>query len=72
MIEDNLLEIKQDKLLSKKRRCGFYVRNPYAYGLHEKLDIVPLKNIDYQLEIVNSLLSVTLIQTYENPLDKFL
>ena len=34
--------------------------------------MVPLKHIDYQLEVVNSLLHVTLVQEYENPCDKFL
>ena len=34
--------------------------------------MVPLKHIDYSLEIVNSLLNVTLTQTYFNPLEKFL
>ena len=34
--------------------------------------LVPLKHIDYQLEIVNSLLHVTLVQRYDNPTDKFL
>ena len=34
--------------------------------------MVPLKNIDYQIEIMNSIASTTLIQEYENPSDKFL
>lgn len=34
--------------------------------------MVPLKNIDYDIEIVNSLVHITLVQTYENPSEKFL
>jgi hypothetical protein len=33
---------------------------------------VPLKHIDYNLEITNSLLNITLTQKYFNPTDKFL
>ena len=32
--------------------------------------MVPLKNINYEIEIANSLVSLTLVQTYYNPLDK--
>ena len=34
--------------------------------------MVPLKNIDYQVEIVNSLMNITLSQRYNNPSDKYL
>jgi Ca-activated chloride channel family protein len=34
--------------------------------------MVPLRHIDYHLQIVNSLLSVTLTQKYFNPLEQFL
>ena len=34
--------------------------------------MIPLKNIDYQLEIVNSLMNISLSQKYFNPSDKFL
>lgn len=34
--------------------------------------MVPLKHIDYHLEIVNSLLNITLSQKYYNPSEKFL
>ena len=34
--------------------------------------MVPLKNIDYQVDIVNSLMNITLLQRYVNPSDKFL
>jgi hypothetical protein len=33
--------------------------------------LVPLKNIQYRVEIVNSLAHITLIQKYFNPIDKF-
>lgn len=33
---------------------------------------MPLKNLDYHLEIVNSLLNITLVQRYENPTEKYL
>ena len=33
---------------------------------------MPLRTIDYELEIVNSLLNINLTQKYENPTDKFL
>lgn len=33
---------------------------------------MPLKHIDYHLEIVNSLLNITLSQKYYNPSEKFL
>ena len=48
------------------------MRNPSAIGLQRNVALVPLKHIDYQLEIVNSLLHVTLVQKYENPTEKFL
>jgi Ca-activated chloride channel homolog len=34
--------------------------------------LVPLKSSEYELEIVNAITSVTLVQTYENPTDKYL
>ena len=34
--------------------------------------MVPLTHIDYSLEIVNSLINITLSQRYLNPSDKFL
>jgi hypothetical protein len=53
-------------------RCGCYIRNPNAYGIPFKNAIVPLRNINYHLEIVNSLVNITLKQIYFNPIDKFL
>ena len=34
--------------------------------------MVPLKHIDYQIEVVNSLASITLQQNYFNPTDQYL
>jgi hypothetical protein len=34
--------------------------------------MVPLKHIDYQLEVVNSLVNITLKQKYHNPTDQYL
>lgn len=34
--------------------------------------MVPLKHIDYQLEVVNSLVNITLKQKYQNPTDQYL
>ena len=70
MFEDYAKVFLKDKPASIK--CGCYLHNGYIFGLHEELSLVPLKHIDYSLEIVNSLLSVTLVQSYENPTDKFL
>lgn len=53
-------------------KCGCYVRNPITYGLKFKRAIVPLRSIDYHLEIVNSLAKITLKQTYYNPKGKYL
>ena len=39
----------------------------YSLGIQRSVALVPLKHIDYQLEIVNSLLHVTLVQHYDNP-----
>lgn len=41
-------------------------------GLKPDKAVVPLKTIDYHLEVVNSLVNITLKQTYSNPLDKYL
>lgn len=54
------------------KKCGCYVRNPHQYNIQHQSAMVPLKNIDYQLEIVNSLMNITLAQKYYNPLNKFL
>ena len=58
--------------IPRAKKCGCYIRRPHTYGIKRNIAIVPLKHIDYQLEIVNSLLHVTLVQKYENPTDKFL
>lgn len=53
------------------KQSGCYIKNHRDLGIR-KVATVPLKHIDYHLEIVNSLLHVTLKQTYENPIDRFL
>ena len=37
-----------------------------------KFIMVPLKSSEYHLEIVNSIANVSLIQSYENPTNKYL
>jgi hypothetical protein len=34
--------------------------------------MVPLRSIEYDLEVVNAIVSVALVQTYQNPTEKFL
>ena len=51
---------------------GCYLRNPANHGLSYSKALVPLKHIDYHLNIMNSLLHVTLTQTYSNPTSKYL
>jgi hypothetical protein len=34
--------------------------------------MVPLRSIGYDLEVVNAIVSVALVQTYQNPTEKFL
>lgn len=48
-------------------KCGCYVKNPNAIGISYGKALVPLRHIDYNLEIVNSLLNITLSQKYYNP-----
>jgi hypothetical protein len=55
------------------KRCGCYVLNPDLLQLRPKERIlVPLRTCEYQMEIVNAMVNVTLVQTYHNPTDKFL
>ena len=49
-----------------------YIRQPRKLGVNYDRALVPLRHIDYQLEIVNSLLNITLSQKYFNPTEKFL
>lgn len=53
-------------------KCGCYVRNPDAIGIKFRKALVPLRHIDYSLDITNSLLNITLKQKYFNPTDKYL
>ena len=54
------------------KKCGCYIRNPHLYEIPHQRAMVPLKNIDYQVEIVNSLMNITLSQRYVNPSEKYL
>ncbi len=45
-------------------KCGCYIRRPEAVGLDSKSTFVPLRSIDYQIDIINSLANITLVQTY--------
>ncbi len=56
----------------KKGKCGCYIRNPSIIGLKFQKALVPLKHIEYDLEIVNSLSNITIKQKYFNPTDKYL
>jgi len=49
------------------------VVNPELIKLRPKERIlVPLRTCEYDMEIVNAMVNVTLVQTYHNPTDKFL
>lgn len=48
------------------------MKNYAALGLKQKKSLVPLRHIDYHLEIVNSLLNITLKQRYHNPTENYL
>ena len=65
---------KQDRFVWEKgvEKCGCYIRRPEAVGVKFQKAIVPLRSIDYHIQIVNSLANITLKQTYENPLSSFL
>ena len=59
---------------SNKKRCGCYCVRPveslkFPPKMHAQL---PLKHIDYQIDITNGLASITLEQRYINPTQKFL
>ena len=53
-------------------KCGCYIRRPDAVGVKFNKAIVPLRSIDYRIDIVNGLANLTLVQTYENPISSFL
>ena len=69
-IEKNIKDIFLPDQHPKK--CGCYVRNPHQYNISYQRAMVPLQNIDYQLEIVNSLINITLSQRYFNPAEQYL
>ena len=49
--------------------CGCYIRDREIIGLFRMPVAVPLKHIDYVIDIYDNLAAVTLIQDYTNPLD---
>ena len=57
---------------SHAKKCGCYIRNPHLYDIPHARAMMPLKHIDYEVNIVNSLMNITLSQRYTNPSDKFL
>lgn len=62
---------KEDAASSQKSGC--YLRSSKEKGFDPKFNyIVPLRQIDYQIVIVNGLINVTLVQTYHNPTDKYI
>lgn len=36
------------------------------------MSMLPLRSIDYHMEVVNSLVNITMVQKYYNPADKYL
>lgn len=59
--------------VSRKSRCGCYVSDPvFAQEYPNKFIMVPLKSSEYNVEIVNSIANVSLLQSYENPTNKYL
>ena len=52
-------------------KCGCYVLG-LANAPPSKNVIMPLRTCDYRIEIVNAIVNVTLIQTYENPTEEYL
>ena len=57
---------------SSRNRCGCYIKNPQSLSIKYPRPMLPLKHIDYQLNISNSLANISLSQRYYNPSDKFL
>ena len=54
-------------------KCGCYATNPEVFkGRSNQFALVPLKSSQYNVEIVNSIASITLTQTYFNPTETFL
>jgi hypothetical protein len=55
------------------KRCGCYIRSEEYVKLYPKKHVLaPLRSCAYQIDLVNSIASVTLVQTYQNPTEKFL
>lgn len=52
--------------------CGCYIRDPEIVKLFRTPVAVPLKHIDYTVDINDNLASIKLVQDYTNPLDEHL
>ena len=57
---------------SKLPRCGCYVVDPRIRSIFPEPVSVPLKHINYDVQIGDNLAKVQLTQTYLNPLQNFL
>ena len=67
------LTLLHEQASIKDPKCGCYVATGDLQEKNDKPDIlVPIVSSSYQLEIVNSIASVTFTQKYVNPIDKFL
>lgn len=58
--------------ISGEVQSGCYIKSLSNSSLSSVKRMVPLKSINYDLEIVNSLAHITLEQYYENPSQKYL
>ena len=68
-VEDLALE----PVKNNPRKCGCYIVNrPMLEKYPNQHIMMPLKQSEYFLEIVNSMVNVSLTQSYYNPTDQFL
>ena len=67
-------EFKVDYDAKWKRgiKSGCYIKNSDIIDLPAYEVLAPLRHINYDVEIVDSLAHVNLMQEYENPTSKFL
>ena len=66
-----MYEVSNAENLAKRNGC-YAVNEELRKNQKNVLIIVPLRSLEYHLEIVNSLANVSLAQKYYNPTDKFL
>lgn len=68
-----MIDLAFEPFAPNYKRCGCYVLSEeYLKDFPNKHVLVPLRTCEYQLEVVNAITSVTLLQTYQNPTEKFL